>query len=143
MILRAIMHCQTYLLLCHVSTSDLDKGRSSGLRLWLTAYPGSQDSDSSNVLTILSILPIPNLCASIPPPTWNHLNSLAVLGQLLLCALLTALPDGPSELVSLGGIFISRQDLGVLSSLNLDVSFVVLSLERGRTVSMKWFISVW
>jgi hypothetical protein len=34
------------------------------------------------------------------------LNSLAVLGQLLLCALLTTLPDSPGELVGLGGIFV-------------------------------------
>ena len=35
-----------------------------------------------------------------------HLNSLTVLGQLLLCTLLTALPNGPGELVSLSGILV-------------------------------------
>jgi len=34
------------------------------------------------------------------------LNILTVLGQLFLCALLTTLPNSPSELVSLSGIFV-------------------------------------
>jgi len=78
------------------------------------------DINSSNDLTIL---PIPNLCTCIPLPiSLGPLNSLAVLGQLLLCALLAALPDSPGELVGLGGIFVSRKDLGVLSSFNLVIS---------------------
>jgi hypothetical protein len=99
------------------------------------------DINSSNDLTIL---PIPNLCTSKPLTNLPVcLNSLTVLGQLLLCTLLTALPNGPSELVGLGGIFVGGQDLGVLSSLDLVVSYAVFYLNRGRTVSMKWFISVW
>jgi hypothetical protein len=79
------------------------------------------DINSSNDLTIL---PIPNLCISKPLTNLPVcLNSLTVLGQLLLCALLTALPNSPGELVSLGGIFVSRKDLGVLSSLDLIISF--------------------
>jgi hypothetical protein len=84
----------------------------------------------------VSILPRPpTVCQSMPIYTIPNipvpLNSLAVLGQLLLCALLTTLPDSPGELVGLGGIFVSRQDLGVLSSLNLVVSFA--SLPEGGT----------
>jgi hypothetical protein len=99
------------------------------------------DINSSNDLTIL---PIPNLCTSKPLTNLPvALNSLTVLGQLLLCALLTALPNSPGELVGLSGIFVGRQDLGVLSALDLVVSYAVFYLIRGRTVSMKWFISVW
>jgi hypothetical protein len=54
----------------------------------------------------------------------SPLNSLTILGQLLLCALLAALSNSPSELVSLSGIFVSRQDLGVLSSFDLLISTV-------------------
>ena len=99
------------------------------------------DINSSNDLTIL---PIPNLCTSKPLTNLPVcLDSLTVLGQLLLCALLTALPNSPSELVGLSGIFVSRQDLGVLSALDLVVSYAFFYMNRGRTVSMKWFISVW
>jgi hypothetical protein len=99
------------------------------------------DINSSNDLTIL---PIPNLCTSKPLTNLPvPLDSLTVLGQLLLCALLTALPNSPSELVSLGGIFVGRKDLGVLSSFNLFVSYKHLVKWGWRTVSMKWFISVW
>lgn len=52
----------------------------------------------------------------------GHLHGLAVLGQLLFRALLTAGPDGPGELVCLGGVFVRRQDLGVLSTLELMAS---------------------
>jgi hypothetical protein len=96
------------------------------------------DINSSNDLTIL---PIPNLCTSKPLTNLPvPLDSLTVLGQLLLCALLTALPNSPGELVGLSGIFVGRQDL---SALDLVVSYAVFYLIRGRTVSMKWFISVW
>jgi hypothetical protein len=64
----------------------------------------------------------------------RQLNGLAILGQLLLCALLAAGSDGPGKLVRLGGILVSGQDLGVLTSFDLQISQLVSTTACGLKI---------
>lgn len=74
----------------------------------------------------------------------SGLDGLAVLCQLLLSAFLTTLSDGPGEFVGLGGVFVGRKNLGVFASFDLCCQSRYMSDQwRRRTVSIKWFISVW
>lgn len=56
------------------------------------------------------------------PSKLQGLSALAVLCERFPRALLTTSPNDPSELVCLGGIFVRREDVGVLAAFNLSMS---------------------